>query len=67
MSEPYVEQTGEPRRFEDLPGAADYLERRRQMLARHERERHELANRQMEESQRMTEDFSEHTRRVTPR
>jgi len=50
-------ETGRPERFEDLPGAAEYLERRRRMLARHERERHELAEWQMEESERMTENF----------
>lgn len=36
-------------RFDDLPGAAEYLERRRQMLTRHDRERGELAERQMAE------------------
>ena len=43
--------------FDDLPGAADYLARRRAMLERHERERQELADRQMAEAMEMTEAF----------
>lgn len=43
--------------FLDLPGAPDYLARRQAMLARHDRERAELARRQSDESMRMTEEF----------
>lgn len=59
LGRPAADGSAGPRasRFEDLPRAAEYLQRRAAMLTRHERELNEISRRQMAESLRMTEEF----------
>lgn len=44
-------------RFEDLPGAMEYLQLRVEMLRRHEREQNDMARRHMAESVQLTDEF----------